>query len=110
MTTPRPTARERPQRLPPDRELEGSDPDLALAIQQRAQDVSGTRVIGLPQIHDLADTKGPFHSTAERSRAVRAVEIAALETGVVPRRYLPNLGTIGAAGQIQLLRSRAAIV
>ena len=108
--TPRPTAREGAQRIPTEPELERSDPDLALAIQQRARDVSGTRVIKLPQVHDLADTKGPFQSAAERSRAVRAVEIAALEMGVVPTRYLPNLGTIGAAGQIQLLRSRAAIV
>jgi len=110
MTTPRPTAPEGAQRMPTEPELERSGPDLAPAIQQRARDVSGTRVIGLPQVHDLADRKGPFHSTAERSRAIRAVEIAALEMGVVPTRYLPNLGTIGAAGQIQLLRSRVAIV
>jgi len=40
----------------------------------------------------------------------RQVEIAALEQGIVPRRYLRNIGTIGLAGQIKLLRSTVAVV
>ena len=35
----------------------------------------------------------------------RDVEIAALEQGITPWRYLRNTGTIGLDGQIKLLRS-----
>jgi len=38
------------------------------------------------------------------------LEIAALESGVVPLRYLRNMGTIGIHGQLALLRSRVAVV
>ena len=37
----------------------------------------------------------------------RELEIAALEAGIVPDRYQRNLGTIGIAGQIKLLRAHA---
>jgi molybdopterin/thiamine biosynthesis adenylyltransferase len=36
-------------------------------------------------------------------------EIACLENGVVPMRYLRNMGTIGIAGQLKLLRSTVAV-
>ena len=42
--------------------------------------------------------------------SAREVEIAALEQGIVPRRYLRNMGTIGLEGQIKLLRSAVAVV
>lgn len=38
------------------------------------------------------------------------VEIAALEAGVVPARYLRNIGTLGIAGQLKLLRSCAGVL
>ncbi|MCX6001417.1 MAG: HesA/MoeB/ThiF family protein [Chloroflexi bacterium] len=37
------------------------------------------------------------------------VEIACLERQVIPLRYLRNIGTVGIAGQIKLLRSSAAV-
>jgi len=40
----------------------------------------------------------------------RSVELAALEAGVVPLRYRRNIGTLGLAGQMALLRATAAIV
>ena len=40
----------------------------------------------------------------------RELEIAALEAGIVPDRYQRNLGTIGIAGQIKLLRAHAGVV
>ncbi len=40
----------------------------------------------------------------------RQLEIAALEAGIVPERYQRNLGTIGIAGQIKLLRAQAGVV
>ncbi len=38
------------------------------------------------------------------------VEVMALKQGIVPQRYLRNIGTIGAEGQIRLLRSHMAVV
>ncbi|MEN6479758.1 MAG: HesA/MoeB/ThiF family protein [Anaerolineales bacterium] len=40
----------------------------------------------------------------------RAVEIALLERGLVLTRYARNLGTLGSAGQVALLRAHVAIV
>ena len=70
-----------------------------------------------------ADTACPDGSTirtidmdAEREIARRCsisrrdVQLAALGAGVVPRRYLRNIGTLGIDGQIALLRSRVAVV
>ena len=42
--------------------------------------------------------------------SAKEVEIAALKRGIVPRRYLRNMGTIGLAGQIKLLQSSVAVV
>jgi len=42
--------------------------------------------------------------------SAKEVEIAALEQGIVPCRYLRNIGTIGLDGQIKLLQSTAAVV
>jgi len=40
----------------------------------------------------------------------KAIEIAALEQGIIPLRYLRNMGTIGPEGQVKLLRSAVAVV
>ncbi len=40
----------------------------------------------------------------------REVEIAALEAGVWPQRYLRNAGSLGVAGQLKLLKSRGLLV
>ena len=37
------------------------------------------------------------------------IEIACLERSVIPMRYLRNIGTVGIAGQVKLLRSSAAV-
>ncbi|MEW5919987.1 MAG: HesA/MoeB/ThiF family protein [Bacillota bacterium] len=43
--------------------------------------------------------------------SLKEVEIAALEMGVIPERYERSLGTVGGpAGQVRLLRSRAAVI
>ncbi len=42
--------------------------------------------------------------------AERDIEIAALKNGVVPWRYLRNMGTIGLDGQVKLLESAVAVV
>jgi len=40
----------------------------------------------------------------------KEVEITALKQGIVPCRYLRNIGTIGLDGQIKLLQSTVAVV
>ena len=40
----------------------------------------------------------------------KTVEIAALEAGIIPQRYLRNLGTLGISGQLKLLKARALII
>jgi molybdopterin/thiamine biosynthesis adenylyltransferase len=76
-------------------------PDLVRRIDALAEVVGGRRIIRLEQVRALA---------AEGKCQVQEVEIAALEAGVVPWRYVRNVGTIGLEGQARLLRSTAAVV
>jgi molybdopterin/thiamine biosynthesis adenylyltransferase len=73
---------------------------LQVAIQQAAEPDGAYRTLGLERVRALASTFG----------SVRDVELAALELEIVPRRYVRNLGTIGIAGQLKLLRASVAIV
>jgi len=57
--------------------------------------------IGLKAVTSIAQAHGI---------SVRDVEIAALENGVTPWRYLRNIGTIGRDGQVKLLQSAVAVV
>jgi len=70
-------------------------------MENLAELEDGVRVIRLQHVHELA---------RELEWGVRQVELAALEAGVLPRRYLRNLGTVGLAGQAKLLRSTVAVV
>jgi molybdopterin/thiamine biosynthesis adenylyltransferase len=73
---------------------------LQQKIEALARTIDGTRVIGLHQVHGLADAFG----------TVRDVELAALDCGVVPARYARNLGTVGVEGQARLLRATVGVV
>ena len=42
--------------------------------------------------------------------SAREVEIAALEVGVIPRRYLRNVGSLGIEGQLKLRRARVSVI
>jgi molybdopterin-synthase adenylyltransferase len=46
----------------------------------------------------------------EHQMAVKDAEIISLKNGVIPRRYLRNVGSIGVEGQIKLLQSSVAVV
>ncbi|NHZ45845.1 ThiF family adenylyltransferase, partial [Nitratidesulfovibrio liaohensis] len=55
------------------------------------------------------------HGAADRAArqagmSLRQAEIAALELGLVPERYLRNFATLDCAGQARLLRARVALV
>jgi molybdopterin/thiamine biosynthesis adenylyltransferase len=70
-------------------------------IDELANVADGARVIRLQHARELA---------AASDCSLREVELAALEMGVVPWRYLRNLGTLGLEGQAALLRATAAVV
>ena len=46
----------------------------------------------------------------EHALTLRRVSVIALENGIVPLRYVKNIGTLGTAGQARLLRSRVLVV
>ncbi len=74
---------------------------LQKRIDELAKVENGARIIRLQHVRELA---------AANDCSLCQVELAALETGVVPWRYLRNLGTIGLEGQAELLRATAAVV
>ncbi len=75
--------------------------ELKARLAALSQEEGGRRTIGLRTVQALA---------AENDLPIRAVEIAALEAGIAPRRYLRNLGTVGLDGQARLLRATVAVV
>jgi molybdopterin/thiamine biosynthesis adenylyltransferase len=75
--------------------------DLVQRIDSLAEVVGDVRIIRLEHVQTLA---------VEGKCGVREIEIAALEAGVIPWRYIRNVGTIGLEGQANLLRSTAAVV
>ncbi|MGD8244581.1 MAG: HesA/MoeB/ThiF family protein [Anaerolineae bacterium] len=84
--------------------------DLRDRIDEMAYTAGDIRLIGLEQVHRLADTLGKPRLGAGRGGSIREVELTALEMNVAPARYVANLGTIGVPGQLKLLRARVAIV
>lgn len=70
-------------------------------LEAKAEVEGELRVIPLPMLRELEQEFG-------LSR--RMAELAALEAGVLPRRYLRSCGTVELAGQIKLLRSTVAVV
>jgi molybdopterin/thiamine biosynthesis adenylyltransferase len=75
--------------------------NLPRRINALAEVANGVRIVRLRQVHDLATA---------HDCPVREVELAALEAGIVPWRYLRNLGTVGLEGQAKLLRATVAVV
>lgn len=73
---------------------------LRRQIGELVQDEDGVRVVRHQAVRDLAAANGC---------SIREVELAALGAGVVPWRYVRNVGTIGLDGQAKLLRSTAAV-
>jgi molybdopterin/thiamine biosynthesis adenylyltransferase len=70
-------------------------------INTSVEMVGDARIIRLQQVHELATASGC---------PIREIELAALETGVIPWRYLRNVGTIGLEGQARLLQATVAVV
>jgi molybdopterin/thiamine biosynthesis adenylyltransferase len=68
----------------------------ALAFEE-----GGVKVLGVREVESIAQKWG---------LKLKEVELAALEEGFMPRRYLRNLGTVGFEGQKRLLRSKVAVI
>jgi len=83
-----------------------ADKDIGRYISESAEsylapDGKKLSVISLKTTASIANSRGI---------SAKEVEITALKQGIVPRRYLRNIGTIGLDGQIKLLVSTVAVV
>lgn len=74
---------------------------LAAMVRSRADLDAHPPTLALRDVGELAAAAGVSR---------RGVEVCALAGGVVPRRYLRNLGTLGIEGQLKLRRARVAVV
>jgi molybdopterin/thiamine biosynthesis adenylyltransferase/molybdopterin converting factor small subunit len=77
------------------------DSALRARLEALAQEEGGVRVILLTEVQKLEREFGLSRHDAE---------LAALQAGVLPRRYLRSYGTVGLEGQVKLLRSTVAAV
>jgi molybdopterin/thiamine biosynthesis adenylyltransferase len=71
------------------------------AESQAAPDGKTHLVISLKATASISNSQGV---------PAKEVEITALKQGIIPSRYLRNMGTIGLDGQIKLLQSAVAVV
>jgi molybdopterin/thiamine biosynthesis adenylyltransferase len=77
------------------------DSALSVRVSALAEMADGAQVIPLAAVQELE---------REFGLSRREVELAALEAGVLPCRYLRSYGTVGVEGQIKLLRSTVAVI
>jgi hypothetical protein len=71
------------------------------SVETKLPDGSLSMAIGLDALREASDT----HHVPQRE-----VEVRALASGVVPERYLRNIGSIGTEGQIKLLESVIVVI
>ncbi|MDK2882602.1 MAG: hypothetical protein PWP58_938 [Bacillota bacterium] len=79
--------------------------DLAGRLRARA-----VKVQAGSQEYNILPQAAEIELAKELNMPRREIQIAALESGIVPGRYLRNMGTVGAAGQLRLLNSTVAVV
>jgi len=60
--------------------------------------------------HSVINLKIVASIAGSRRISAEEVEITALKQGIIPKRYLRNIGTIGLDGQIKLLQAIVAVV
>ena len=75
--------------------------DILALLRERAEERGGYSVVPYSWCRTIA---------VRASISPRQVEIAALEGAICPSRYERNMGTIGLAGQIKLLRSCVGVL
>lgn len=74
---------------------------FAETIEPHIKEIDTVRTLALPWLNEAA---------ARHGLSRRQAEIAALELGVLPLRYLRSYGTVGLDGQLVLLRSCVAVI
>lgn len=74
---------------------------LTRILEQNVEELEGVRTLATERLDALAGQLGLSRHDAE---------VAVLEAGVLPRRYLRNYGTVGLDGQLALLQSCVAII
>ena len=79
-------------------QIEGS---LQAALCRYRTSEKGPWIISLADVQRLARAQGC---------SPREVELAALAADIIPARYQRNIGTVGIAGQMRLLRSTVAVL
>jgi molybdopterin/thiamine biosynthesis adenylyltransferase len=75
--------------------------DLHRAIKAHIEEIGGVPTLSLQRLDAVA---------RDLSLSRRETEIAVLEMGIVPRRYLRNHGTVGVKGQLALLNSSVVVI
>jgi molybdopterin/thiamine biosynthesis adenylyltransferase len=79
-------------------------------IRQRVAQSAESRVGPDGTAHLVISLKTTAAIAGSRGVSAKEVETAALKQGIIPCRYLRNMGTIGLDGQIKLLQSTVAVV
>jgi len=77
------------------------DDSVVEAIRARARQINGVETIDLVSLSEIA---------TQSNLSRRQLEIAALELGILPLRYLRSYGTIGVDGQLALVRATVAVI
>jgi molybdopterin/thiamine biosynthesis adenylyltransferase len=83
-------------------DIKGDTAMLVRRYSKRAVSGSGQKV----RLISLVDSRSV---ASQLGLTPLQAEIACLENGVVPMRYLRNMGTVGMEGQLKLLRSTVAV-
>ena len=73
----------------------------AESVERYVEEVDGVRVVDLASVERIG---------AEHGLTRRETEAALLEMGILPRRYLRNVGTLGLDGQRKLFHSCVAVI
>jgi len=71
------------------------------ALSKARRDESGLQVVSLAVVREIASSEG---------LSIRELEAELLKGGVIPHRYVRNIGTLGVDGQAKLLLSSAVVV
>ena len=79
-------------------------------IRQRVAESAESHVAPDGKAHLLISLKTTASIVSSQGAPTKEVEIAALKQGIIPCRYLRNIGTVGLDGQIKLLQSTVAVV
>ena len=79
-------------------------------IRQCVAESAESHVAPDGRAHYVINLKTTASIVSSQGVPAKEVEIAALRQGIIPCRYLRNIGTVGLDGQIKLLQSTVAVV